>query len=150
MIVPSETPMNTVCLKRLQLSELREAIISFKTNYCNEIDIDITLKKLSQCAETIGAYLEDERLGYIAYYRNDYSTLTGYISLLAVEPQYRNRHIASMLLNEAICDCKANGFEKIRLEVLDDNAKAIKLYNKFGFKFEKSTVGGKTYMLLLL
>ena len=57
----------------------------------------------------------------------------GYITNIAVLPQYRGKGIGSALLEYVISHCK-NNLEFISLEVRISNNKAISLYEKFGFE----------------
>lgn len=52
---------------------------------------------------------------------------------IAVLPEYRNRHIGSMLLSELI---KESDRMEITLEVEHSNINALELYKKFGFIIE--------------
>lgn len=57
----------------------------------------------------------------------------GYIFNVAVSKPFRNRGIASALINELITYSKKNNFSFITLEVRQSNEKARSLYSKFGF-----------------
>jgi len=52
---------------------------------------------------------------------------------IAVLPNYRNKGIASLLMQEFIDNCSKNKTLKITLEVRQSNENAILLYKKFGF-----------------
>ena len=54
----------------------------------------------------------------------------GYVTNVAVLPQYRQRGIAAMLINEQM----KNQMDFITLEVRQSNTPAINLYTKMGFK----------------
>ena len=58
----------------------------------------------------------------------------GYITNVAVHPDFRRRGIASMLLDELIADCTEKGCTDITLEVRVSNSPAIALYESFGFE----------------
>ncbi|WP_417450368.1 ribosomal protein S18-alanine N-acetyltransferase [Kordiimonas sp.] len=53
---------------------------------------------------------------------------------LAVSPQYQGQKIALGLMNAMIVDLLAEKISKVFLEVRDDNERAIKLYEDFGFQ----------------
>lgn len=53
---------------------------------------------------------------------------------VAVVQEYWNRSIGSQLMSEVISFAKENRFEIIELQVRSDNAPAIHLYEKFGFR----------------
>ena len=60
----------------------------------------------------------------------------GYITNVAVFPEYRNQGIASALLEYLFDIANDNGLSFISLEVRESNQNAISLYQKFGFKTE--------------
>lgn len=47
---------------------------------------------------------------------------------------YREHKIASRLMEQMLSDAKINGVKSISLEVRKDNTKAIRMYEKYGFK----------------
>lgn len=53
---------------------------------------------------------------------------------VAVVQEYWNRSIGSQLMSKVINFAKENHFEIIELQVRSDNAPAIHLYEKFGFR----------------
>ncbi len=56
------------------------------------------------------------------------------IASIYVIPTYRNRGIASSLMEKVIDIGGNNDIDNITLEVREDNENAIKLYNKYDFK----------------
>lgn len=56
------------------------------------------------------------------------------IAQICVNPAFRKRGLASMLLEEAIKDCRAHKVRCVTLEVREHNLSAYNLYTKFGFK----------------
>ena len=56
----------------------------------------------------------------------------GYVTNIAVLPEYRRKGVGKALLQHAINDCETQ-LEFISLEVRVSNGTAISLYNKFGF-----------------
>lgn len=60
----------------------------------------------------------------------------GYITNVAVFPEYRNKGVASALLRQLFSFAKEKNLSFISLEVRESNSNAISLYNKFGFKQE--------------
>lgn len=57
-----------------------------------------------------------------------------YISNVCVDPNYRDLHVGTFLLNNLIKEYKDKKFDEIVLDVLADNPRAIHLYEKMGFK----------------
>ncbi|WP_456368823.1 ribosomal protein S18-alanine N-acetyltransferase [Thermococcus sp.] len=78
-------------------------------------------------------------IGYVmAYLRPD---LEGHIMSIAVDPAYRGNGIGSALLVEAIERLIKKGARYIGLEVRVSNERAIRLYERFGFKKVKRIIG---------
>lgn len=65
----------------------------------------------------------------------------GYIYNVAVDENFRNRGIATSLINELVVFAKKNSFSFLTLEVRESNAKAISLYSDFGFVKEGERKG---------
>ena len=57
----------------------------------------------------------------------------GYISNVAVMPEYRRQGIADALIEELSAVCKRHELSFVTLEVRQSNAPAIALYDKHGF-----------------
>ena len=72
----------------------------------------------------------DEVLGYIGM---SIVIDEGYIFNVAVRKSYRNKGVATALINELVTYGKKNNFSFITLEVRESNLPAISLYSKFGF-----------------
>ena len=83
---------------------------------------------------------------------NEDGTVKGYILALirqrvprlyslAVAPDFRNRGIASMLLEQMLNALEARGFEHVTLEVRSDSDAAIALYRRVGFETVKTLKG---------
>jgi len=58
----------------------------------------------------------------------------GEILTIATDPDYQNRGLARMLLDQVITSLREEGARSLFLEVATDNAAAIKLYEGIGFK----------------
>ena len=53
---------------------------------------------------------------------------------ISIEQKYWGCGLGSYLMQLAIDQTRANGFEQLELGVYSDNSRAIHLYEKFGFK----------------
>jgi len=58
----------------------------------------------------------------------------GYITNIAVHPDFRRQGIAKALITHFIDYARQNNFEFMTLEVRESNLPAIKCYEKFGFQ----------------
>ncbi len=65
----------------------------------------------------------------------------GYVTNVAVFPEFRNKGVASALLNRTFSLARDLGLAFISLEVRESNSTAISLYEKFGFKTEGKRKG---------
>jgi len=76
-----------------------------------------------------------EAVGYvISFKRRD----QGYISVLAVLPEYRRRGIGSALVKTAISYLRGQGLEAIRVDAFTDSPAAVGVYRKVGFSIEET------------
>lgn len=91
------------------------------------------------------AQLEGKPVGYISIgiddkYNREKKTLSGWINDIGVLKPFRRRGIGTVLMLKALHELKNKGLENALLYVDDENpAKAIKLYEKIGFKTIKKT-----------
>ena len=56
------------------------------------------------------------------------------IAQIAIDPAYQRQHLGSKLMEEILKDATAKKVRTITLEVRKNNEKAVKLYQKYGFK----------------
>ncbi|MCL4507572.1 MAG: GNAT family N-acetyltransferase [Chloroflexi bacterium] len=77
---------------------------------------------------------EDGRLvGNVSIQRNPTRRNTWVIGNVATHPDHRNRGVASALLDATIRFAQARGARHIALQVMEGNAPALRLYQKYGF-----------------
>ena len=89
----------------------------------------LDIKSNNPFAKRIGYYENNKVIAYL-----DFSIIYEKVEIndLFVEEKYRNKKIASCLLEHMIKE--VGNVENITLEVRVDNAIAINLYKKFGFE----------------
>ena len=75
--------------------------------------------------------LLDKKISAFSIFLESNQTLDVYS--LFVLPKYRNKGIASSMINSVIRHCKRNSINKIILEVNEKNIKAINFYKKKAF-----------------
>lgn len=76
------------------------------------------------------AEFQEEIIGYIGVWCISWE---GHITNIAVKPEWRNKNIASKLIEIMMDLVSKNEVEEFTLEVRPSNLQAINLYNKFGF-----------------
>lgn len=80
-------------------------------------------------------YLAAEIEGRIVGYMGVWKILDeGHITNVAVDSEYRRKHIAEALISEMISRTSEEGITSWTLEARVDNEPAIKLYEKMGFR----------------
>jgi ribosomal protein S18 acetylase RimI-like enzyme len=65
----------------------------------------------------------------------------GYIFDIFVKKEFRGKGIGKILLEKAQSYCREKGYSRILLRVFVNNANAIGLYNRMGFKTEQMHMG---------
>ncbi len=82
----------------------------------------------------IASYVVDEKsVGILAFYANDFDSKVGYVTQLAVDPDFQGKGIATKLM-DFCCEYLINiGFSSVKLEVKESNIKAKSFYKKMGF-----------------
>ncbi len=82
-------------------------------------------------------FLVAERLGEMLGYIGISCILDeGYVTNIAVFPEFRKQGVGSALLEATFSLANENGLSFVSLEVRESNIEAISLYEKFGFKTE--------------
>lgn len=92
---------------------------------------------LEQGAYFLVARTEDNLIGWVLVDRSlDWFTHKeiGWISDVYVKKEFRNQGVARVLLEQSLVEFKHLGYEDVRLNVFTFNEKAIRLYEKLGFK----------------
>jgi ribosomal-protein-alanine acetyltransferase len=89
----------------------------------------------------LAAFVNGKIAGFvIAHVDIERKVLFGHIITVDVTPTYRRQGIAQKLLQETEATFKGHGIKECRLEVREDNAVALNLYRKLGYK-KVSTLG---------
>jgi len=133
-----KTNNEIIIQKTCDYDEIYRALLDISSAYTPPLITSI--KNLSEYALKLVDNAEvfiakDESiLGFIAVYSNDLSNKTGYITQVGVKSIAQSTGIGKRLMNEAYSICKEKGMQKIKLEVRKSNIKAIKFYQKEGFK----------------
>lgn len=95
-------------------------------------------QKIASKATRFEAWSGGMLVGLAAAYCNDQERCIAYITSVSVLREWTRNRVAARLVDQCIQHAKASGMRQISLEVMENNAPAIKLYEKSGF------VAGKT------
>lgn len=120
---------------------------AFEFGIVNRDDYKKILIKIISYAEFFAAYYEDKAVGYAAVYANNNETQCAFISMLGVLPEMQGKSIGTQLMEACINESYLKNMKLIRLEVNNNNSRAIKFYNSFGFVIEKKRGIQSTYMI---
>lgn len=83
----------------------------------------------------LSTYIVAEYEGKILGYAGMWTIIDeGHITNIAVDEEYKGRHIGNYLLLALIKYCASNGIYRMTLEVRKSNMVAINLYKKHGFE----------------
>lgn len=108
-------------------------------------DLNAHAIKLAKTAEVYIAK-DNSPIGFIAFYCNNEANKVGYITQIGVKKETQSSGIGKRLMNVAYSTCKEKGMKIIRLEVSKLNNKAIRFYEKEGFKYYEDASKSSIYM----
>ncbi len=119
----------------------------FVPSLSSRIKISGYAHKISNMASRFEAWEDGVLIGLVAIYCNDSEHRAAFITSVSVLKGWWDRGIASQLIAHCIGHVIEQGFECIELEVDSENVRAIKLYEKEGFIFNK--VSGRSAIMCL-
>jgi len=105
------------------------------------VDIAQYSNKIRSNATTVEAWVGNNLIGVIGIYINDEKKESAFITSVSVERDYSGIGLAKLLLGKCIELVRNYNYHIIKLEVNAQNEKAIKLYDKYGFKKISSAQG---------
>ena len=124
--------MNFIKLEKKYIDEIYDLQISHAHEFGNNIWSKKELLDLLKKKEFFSLIcLLDKKISAFSIFLESNQTLDVYS--LFVLPKYRNKGIASSMINSVIRHCKRNSINKIILEVNEKNIKAINFYKKKAF-----------------
>ena len=103
--------------------------------------------KLVNNAIILSCEIEGKSIGFTAFYANNITDREAYISLIAVDQNYRKTGIGSVLLDFIFDDLKKHGLNIVRLEVYKNNNVGITFYEKNGFTYLCDAHENSQYMI---
>ncbi len=100
------------------------------------VDIHRYANKLVQNADCFFIQKHKKNIGFLAIYTNDYSKKIAFISSISIIPEYQGTGISQKLIDFSIEHSRIKGMECMKIEVNENNTKAIKFYIKHLFQIE--------------
>ena len=144
-------------------NEFEQARILFK-EYANALGVDLSFQDFEKELRTIHiqyhtpdgglllAYANENPIGCAAVRQSDGRTAE--LKRMYVKSGYRGQRIGVELLKRSLTMAKDLGYKKIRLDTLENMAKAQELYSSFGFyiipPYRFNPISGTVYMEKIL
>ena len=122
---------------------------TFPTPISERADIGKFTEKILEKAIILQATVDDELVGLSSFYANDKINLISHWTFLAVNPLYKNRGIASQLIDEMLSILKKERMLSIEVRTDTVNEAARSLYEKLGFKLVEEKDGRLRYRYYL-
>ena len=113
-------------------AHLRRCDRDFIPRLSDRVEIDEYSSKIAGRAMRFEAWASGSLVGLVAAYF-DADRHTAYITTVSVDPEHRNRGLASRLLAQCLAHAQEQGDSGVLLEVDRDNGSAIDLYKELGF-----------------
>ena len=123
---------NQACEEQIA-QHLSQCDADFVPPLSTRLDINDYAKKITSKAIRFEAWSGGVLVGLVAAYSNDHLARIAYITSVSVLKTWTEKGIAAHLIEQCVKHVKASGMQEIRLEVANDNAPAIRLYEKSGF-----------------
>ena len=98
-----------------------------------KIKIDEYAEKLISTANVIVEKDNGKIIGMVAGYIDNSIEEISYISIVAVQKEYRGKSIAKKLLQKYIDECKEKNLKGVHLYTHKTNITALTMYKNFGF-----------------
>lgn len=112
--------------------------------------IEEYVDKLLHHAELVTWYYQGTLRGLVAFYANDPTYETAFVTMVVVSQNNRRAGIGRALLEAALMNMTVRGFSKCVLKVHSRNSGAIALYRALGFEQIAAVDGVLTMRLGLL
>ncbi len=98
------------------------------------VDIDQYAAKIRNKATRFEAWSGGVLVGLVAAYLNDSEDRVAYVTSVSVLRDWMGQGIGAHLMSQCIAQATASGMHQITLEVGRDNAPAVRLYERSGFR----------------
>lgn len=112
---------------------IREEQARQSNRFIEAVDLDAYLGRLDEHAEVADEVADGRCRGFVAFYCNDLVSKRAFITLVMVAPEDRSIGLGRALVTRVLDVCRGRGFVTCQLEVRDDNAAALAIYQSLGF-----------------
>lgn len=131
MAMPDWDP-TVIQLRRMTLQDVDNVLFVERRSFTAPWSRQAFLTELVE--NQFARYILAEYDGRIAGYAGVWMIVDeGHVTNIAVDPEFRGRHVGDMLLRTLMATCLAQGARRMTLEVRVTNTIAQTLYKKYGF-----------------
>lgn len=123
---------------KAEICKLLQSLNSKENGILLTVPIEDYVTKITKYATIVPYWLQGEVKAFIAYYNNDESKTTAFLTMIVIDKNLQGNGLGKLLLEFSINDLVKKGFESYGLEVLKSNENAIQLYTKYGFVKQES------------
>jgi RimJ/RimL family protein N-acetyltransferase len=127
--------------KQMRLASLREAPYAFSSTYESALrrSDESWREQADHSAQgsdraTFIVFSDNVPIGLAAIYRSSNNTKSGEIIQVWISPENRGKHISIELLDQVFKWAKENMFQEIEAKIIQGNDRALRFYQKYGFK----------------
>lgn len=111
------------------------------------INIKDYAHKLCQYGQTYSVRLGLKAIGCASIYANDLKKRTGYLSFIAIDPEYRGMGVGKRFLVFLENKSRESGMEHLSLEVHTENKNSIAFYRHCGYQPSDNTDADSFHMV---
>ena len=136
--------------REIRLESLRESPLAFATSYESAVkrDIDSWVAQADASARgpdrALFIAFSDSPIGLVGLYRDQQDTSYGELLQMWVSSNHRGSSVAGDLLDHVFDWASQQDFRFIRAEVTENNLRALRFYEKYGFQTVASEGSGTT------
>ena len=134
--------------------DIRETLVHLSKLFFNDKNknnkvIDKLSQKYSEFGNVIVIEIKDQPLGVCAFYTNDNIEKKAYLSLIAINNNYQNQGLGTLMLNKVKEISINEGMKYLLLEVDNNNKRAIAFYEKNDFVCLQENLNSSIYGCVL-
>ena len=128
--------------KKIRLTSLQDAPFAFTTTYASALSR--SPESWSEQADhsaggpdraTFIAFSGETPVGLAALYRDKEGADTGEVLQVWVSPEQRGKGVAAAIMDALLRWAGENGFHRVRAGINPGNIRAVRFYQKYGFRF---------------
>jgi len=132
--------------KQMRLTSLHESPSAFASTY--ESALNRSSESWSEQADnstgesdraTFIAFSGDSPIGIAALYRDKETIDTGEVLQVWVSPEHRGKGVAVTMMDAVFCWARENGFRRVLATITQGNVRALRFYQKYGFRIARET-----------